>query len=109
MAYDEALADRVLRALSDQPDLVEKKMFGGVGYLLRGNMACGVNKDALIVRVGKEAYAQALTQPHAREFDMTGRPMTGWVAVGPEGCASDEDLWDWVQQGVRFALTLPPK
>jgi TfoX/Sxy family transcriptional regulator of competence genes len=109
MAYDEKLADRILRTLSDQPDLVEKKMFGGVGYLLRGNMACGVNKDSLIVRVGKEAYAEALLQPHAREFDMTGRPMTGWVAVDPQGYASDEDLWAWVQQGVRFALSLPSK
>ena len=109
MAYDETLADRVRTALAYQPDLVEKKMFGGVGYLLRGNMACGVNRDFLIVRVGPEAYAQALEQPHAREFDMTGPPMKGWVMISPEGYARDEDLSDWLTQGVNFALSLPPK
>ena len=81
MAYDEALADRVLKALSDQPDLVEKKMFGGVGYLLRGNMACGVHKDKLIVRVGPAGYEEAISRPHTAPFDITGRAMKGWVMV----------------------------
>jgi TfoX/Sxy family transcriptional regulator of competence genes len=109
MAYDEGLAQRIEELLADQPNLVGKKMFGGIGYMVRGNMACGVNKDNLIVRVGPERYREALAQPHAREFDMTGRPMKGWVMVGPEGCASDDALKTWVQQGLDFARTLPPK
>ncbi len=109
MAYDEGLAQRVRSLLEGQPGYVEKKMFGGVGYMLRGNMACGVNKDDLIVRVGPDRYEEALTQPVARVFDMTGRPMKGWVVVEPQGVEEDEDLEGWVQQGVDFALTLPPK
>ena len=109
MAYDEGLAQRVRVLLEGHPGYVEKKMFGGVGYMLRGNMACGVNKDDLIVRVGPDRYEEALAQPVARVFDMTGRPMKGWVVIEPQGVAEDEDLEDWVQQGVDFALTLPPK
>ena len=109
MAYDEGLAQRVRDLLEGHPGYVEKKMFGGVGYMLRGNMACGVNKDDLIVRVGLDRYEEALTQPVARVFDMTGRPMKGWVVVEPQGVEEDEDLEGWVQQGVDFALTLPPK
>jgi TfoX/Sxy family transcriptional regulator of competence genes len=109
MAYDEGLAQRVREALGDLPGLVEKKMFGGVGYLVQGNMACGVNQDDLIVRVGPEAYEDALAEPHTRVFDMTGRPMRGWIVVTPEGYNSDADLDEWVQRGVRFAAALPPK
>lgn len=109
MAYDETLARRTRQILADLPGLTEKRMFGGIGFMLHGNMACGVNEDDLIVRVGRQCYAQALAQPGARPFDMTGRPMKGWVAVGPDGYASVEQLESWVQQGVDFALTLPPK
>jgi hypothetical protein len=109
MAYDEGLALRVRDLLEGQPGFEEKKMFGGVGYMLRGNMACGVNKEDLIVRVGPERYEEALAQPVARVFDMTGRPMKGWVVVEPQGVEEDEDLEGWVQQGVDFALTLPSK
>jgi len=109
MAYDEGLVHRIREILSDQPGLVEKKMFGGVGFMLHGNMACGVNKENLIVRVGPEKYESSLTRPNAKPFDITGRPMTGWVMVEPDGYESDEVLKDWVQQGVDFALTLPPK
>ena len=109
MAYDEGLAHRVLGLLDDQPSLVEKKMFGGVGYMVQGNMACGVNGKDLIVRVGPDRYQETLAQPHARPFDMTGRPMTGWVMVDTGGTALEADLADWVQQGVAFALTLPAK
>ena len=77
--------------------------------MLRGNMACGVNKDDLIVRVGPARYEEALAQPHTRVFDMTGRPMKGWIVVTPDGYESDDDLKDWVQQGVDFALSLPAK
>ena len=109
MAYDEILALRVEQLLSDQSGLVSKKMFGGVGCMLHGNMACGVHKDSLIVRVGPERYEEALTRPYTRVFDITGRPMTGWVMVAPEGCQEDADLEAWVQLGVDFALSLPPK
>ncbi len=85
----------------------EKRMFGGVGFLVGGNMACGVNKGRLIVRVGPGAYARALARPHAGAFDMTGRPMAGWVMVAAEGCQSEADLERWVREGVEFALSLP--
>lgn len=109
MAYDEGLAQRIHELLGDRPELVEKKMFGGVGFMLQGNMACGVNQDDLIVRVGPDKYETAVIRPHAKPFDFTGRPMKGWVMVSPEGYASDPDLKDWVAQGVEFALSLPPK
>jgi TfoX/Sxy family transcriptional regulator of competence genes len=109
MAYDKALAQRIRELLAGTPDLIEKKMFGGVGFLLRGNMACGVNQDRLIVRVGPERYEEALAYPQAAPFDMTGRPMKGWVFVHPEGTQSNDELRAWVQQGIDFALTLPPK
>lgn len=109
MAYDELLAARVEALLSDQPDLVSKKMFGGVGFLLHGNMACGVHKDSLIVRVGSENYEAALGEPHTRIFDITGRPMSGWVMVSAGGYQSNQELQKWVHRGVSFALSLPPK
>ena len=109
MAYDEGLAERAREVLVDLPGFVEKKMFGGIGFMLRGNMACGVNGDELIVRVGPANYEQALGKPHTRPFDMTGRPMRGWVMVAPAGLESDTGLEEWVQQGVEFALSLPER
>jgi len=109
MAYDEGLAERIREVLDDQPGLFEKKMFGGVGFMLHGNMACGVNKDDLIVRVGPDSYEEALNRTHAEEFDLTGRPMKGWVVVTPSGYEDDSDLESWVEEGVSFALSLPPK
>ena len=109
MAYDEGLAERIREVLSDRLELVEKKMFGGVGYMLNGNMACGVSADDLIVRVGPERYEKALTKPHTKQFDMTGRPMKGWIVVTPPGYESDAELVGWVLEGVEFALSLPPK
>ena len=109
MAYDKGLAQRVREVMGELPGYEEKRMFGGVGYMLHGNMACGVNGDDLIVRVGPEGYERALGEEHTRPFDMTGRPMKGWVVVNPEGCEADEDLEGWVQQGVVFARSLPPK
>lgn len=109
MAYDEGLVQRMREALAAIPDIDEKKMFGGIGFLLNGNMACGVNKDDLIVRVGPDAYETALAEPYTKDFDMTGRPMKGWVVVRPAGYATDEMLKGWVQRGVDFALSLPPK
>ena len=109
MAYDEGLAQRVREVLGGRSDLDEKKMFGGVGFMIDGNMACGVHGERLIVRVGPDRYETALSREHTREFDLTGRPMKGWVTVGPEGCLSDEALTGWVQQGLEFALSLPAK
>jgi TfoX/Sxy family transcriptional regulator of competence genes len=109
MAHDDGPAQRVRDLLQDQAALDEKKMFGGVGFMLGGNMACGVHGDELIVRVGPAAYDGALGQPHARPFDMTGRPMKGWVWVAQDGFDDDADLDAWVQQGVDFALSLPAK
>ncbi len=108
MAYDEDLAERISATFGNIP-IVEKKMFGGVGYLLHGNMACGILDDALIVRVGKENYDEALSHPHTRVFNTTGRVMRGWVMVSPEGTANEDELSNWVEQGIKFALTLPPK
>jgi TfoX/Sxy family transcriptional regulator of competence genes len=109
MAYDENLAQRIRSHLTGVPGLVEKKMFGGVGFMINGNMACGVNGSDLILRVDSDRYEQIISQPHVRIFDMTGRPMKGWVLVAPGGTSSEEALKSWIQQGVSFALTLPPK
>ncbi len=109
MPHNEALAQRVRAALGDAPELQEKKMFGGVGFLFRGNMACGVHKDALIVRTGSERYEEALKKPHTRPFDLTGKPMSGWVLVDREGCEEDDALREWLCWGIDFARTLPPK
>ncbi|OGN72251.1 MAG: RNA methyltransferase [Chloroflexi bacterium GWB2_49_20] len=109
MTYDENLSLRMREMLANVSGLEEKKMFGGVGFLVNGNMACGVHKDSLIVRVGPEKYQAALDKAHARVFDMTGRPMTGWVMVAAPGFASDKNLADWVQQGLEYTLSLPPK
>jgi hypothetical protein len=110
MAYDEGVAQRIREILGDDlPGLVEKKMFGGVGFIVQGNMACGVNQDELIVRVGPLRYEEALAHPHARPFDFTGKPMQGWIVVSPGGYESDRDFTRWVQHGVDFALSLPSK
>lgn len=109
MAYDEDLASRIELALEGKPNILAKKMFGGVGYLLNGNMACGVHKGFLIVRVGPETYEEAISAPHTRIFDMSGRPMKGWIMVEPDGFKSQELLLSWVNRGLSFAATLPPK
>lgn len=109
MAYDPGLAQRIREIMPDNANLREKEMFGGMAFMLNGNMACGVIGDELMVRVGKEAHEQAHAQPHTRSFDFTGKPMRGWVVVTAEGVAEDKDLQSWVQQGTDYALSLPPK
>jgi TfoX/Sxy family transcriptional regulator of competence genes len=109
MAYDPGLAQRIREIIPDNAGPREKEMFGGVAFMLNGNMACGVIGDELMVRVGKEAHEQAHAQPHTRPFDFTGKPMRGWVVVTAEGLAEDKDLQAWVQQGTAYALSLPPK
>lgn len=109
MAYSESLAGRIRDALARRLHIEEKKMFGGVGFLLHGNMLVGVWQDSLIVRLGPVGYAGALQEPHVREFDITGRPMTGWVLVTSAGLASDDVLADWIERAVEFVQTLPVK
>jgi TfoX/Sxy family transcriptional regulator of competence genes len=107
--YDEATARRVRPLLSRRKGFAEKKMFGGVGFLLNGNMCCGVWKEFLILRVGPELYQSSLAEPSAREFDITGRAMTGWVMVEPAGFEDDQDLEAWVGKAASFAASLPAK
>ena len=90
MAFDENLAGRIRHALARKKNIEEKKMFGGVGFLLNGNMLVGVWEDSLIVRLGPDAYDDALLEPHVKEFDITGRPMKGWGMVQPEGVEDDD-------------------
>ena len=109
MAYDEGLATRVRDLLGDQPGLAEKKMFGGLAFLLDGNMACGVRGHDLIVRVAADTAEAALREPGTRPFDLTGRPMKGWLLVDADGHAEDDDLRRWVDWGLAYATSLPPK
>ena len=109
MAFDAALAERIRAVLDSRSDVDERKMFGGIAYLLGGNMACGVMRDDLMVRMAP-ADAEALeSEPGARRFDMGGRPMKGWLLVAPEATADDGDLARWVRRGEDFAASLPPK
>ena len=109
MAYNEGLAERMRAAVAGRRGLTEKKMFGGVAFMLNGNMFCGVVKDDLMVRVGPEHHERALAQAYARPMDFSGRPMKGMVYVGPEGCRTDKSLKWWLDQGLKFALSLPAK
>lgn len=109
MAYDKRLAERVQDVLAGQPGLTPRAMFGGICFLINGNMACGIHKDSLIVRVGPGKYPEAISRPHAQVFDLTGRPMKGWVVVSPDGLGDPNDLRSWVDEGVAFAKTLPEK
>ncbi len=110
MGYDEDFAHRVRKHLGDEDGVTEKAMFGGLAFLLPSNMAVGIsNSGELMVRVGRDATDDALARPHTRLFDMTGRPMRGWILVAPEGVKTKSQLGEWVARGVGFAGTLPPK
>ena len=109
MAFDEALAARVRKSLGERPGLSERKTFGGVTFLLHGNMCCGVTNDDLMVRVGPDGREPALTRPHARPMDFTGRPMKAFVYVGADGTKADDDLRAWIARGLAFAESLPKK
>ena len=109
MAFDESLAARIRDALARKKGIEEKKMFGGVGFLLHGNMLVGVWKDSLIVRVGPDAYEDALLETHVKEFDITGRAMKGWLLVEREGVEDDDQFKGWIQQAMKFVKSLPNK
>jgi hypothetical protein len=109
MAYDEGLATRVRDTIGDRPGLAENRMFGGLAFLLHGNMACGVRGDDLIIRLAADAVESVKDEPGVRPFDLTGRPMEGWLLVAADGHAGDDDLRRWVDRGVAYAASLPPK
>ena len=109
MAYDEGLAQRIRDALAGEQGLVEKAMFGGVAFLLDGNMAAGVRGDDMMVRVGAENAAAVLELPHARQSYMGKRAMKGWILVAPAGLAGTAGLRAWLDRGVAYARALPPK
>jgi len=108
MAYDLKLAERI-RSELDRVPTIEKKMFGGVGFLLNGNMVCGVNKENLIVRVDPAKHEALLKKPYARPFDLTGRPMKGWLLVEASGVKSKKQLGAWIKESMGFVSGLPPK
>jgi TfoX/Sxy family transcriptional regulator of competence genes len=109
VAYSRELADSIRIHIGDHPGLTEREMFGGIAFLIGGNMAVGVTGDELMVRVGKDAHAESIALPGARVFDFSSRPMKGWLVVAAEGIATPEDLEAWIERGVGFAETLPPK
>ena len=109
MAYDKTLAERIRGILAARHGVVGRKMFGGLAFMLDGNMCCCLTDKGLMARVGPDAYADALAQPHVGPMDLTGRPMRGWALVDFAGLASAAGLARWVNQGADYAATLPPK
>ncbi len=109
MAYDKGLAERLMDLSTGMAGTSEKRMFGGWGLMLHGNLLIGVMGDEICARVGVDAYEDALAQPHARPFDFTKRPMKGWVYVSPDALESDEGLQTWFDRCHAFVSTLPKK
>ena len=109
MAFDEKLAERVRGHVGKRNGLSEKKMFGGLAFLLHGNMSCGVHGNELIVRIDPETMESALAEPGARIFDMAGRPMKGWLLVGAGALKGEAALAKWVRRGLDYAASLPKK
>jgi TfoX/Sxy family transcriptional regulator of competence genes len=109
LAYSEALAARIREVLAAIAGVEDRRMFGGVCFTLHGNMLVGVVGEDLMARVGELAYEQALSRPGARPMDFTGRPMRGYVFVGPEGISSADDLLAWIRMARQYVTTLPPK
>jgi TfoX/Sxy family transcriptional regulator of competence genes len=109
MAFNKILAERIRQRLARRKNIEEKKMFGGVGFLLSSKMLVGVWKDCLIVRLGANEGDEALKEPHVKEFDITGRAMKGWVLVEAEGIEDDDQLHDWIDRAANFVKSLPAK
>lgn len=109
MPYNEKLAARVQDILSTQENINEKKMFGGIAFLLNGNMCCGVVNNDLLVRVGEDGYLAALKNLNARQMDFTGKPLKGFVFVAPPGVRAKQNLINWIELGLEFVQTLPAK
>lgn len=109
MPYSESLAQRLRHLLTGHRGFLEKKMFGGVGFLLHGNMCVGIWKDSLIARIDPDQYESALSQTHVQEFDITGRPMRGWIMIDADGLDAEDQLSHWVHEAIDFVSTLPKK
>jgi len=109
MTYDEVLAERIRIVIKGKRGFSEKKMFGGLSFLLHGNMCCGVIRKNLVVRVGSDQYRKALSSPHTRPMDFTGKPLRGYVYVRPAGYRTGRSLQKWVNQGIVFTSTLKRK
>jgi len=109
VAYSEELAEQIRELVFERPDVSERKMFGGVAWMLSGNLAVGVNGDRLMVRLSHEDVEAALAEPHVGPMDFTGKTMRGFITVEPEGLEDEEDLAGWVDAGADFAASLPPK
>ena len=109
MAYDEGLVERLREIFEDRRDVNEKKMFGGIAFMVRGHMCCGVVGETLMARIGPDEYDQALNKKHVREMDFTGKPMKGFIYIDPEGFESDQDLQYWAALSEAYVKSLPPK
>ena len=109
MAFDESLAACIREALARTKNVEEKTMFGCICFFLNGNALVGVWKDRLIARLGPDAYEDAKLEPHVGEFDITGKPMKGWVVVEPEGVDDDDQFTGWIERAMQFVRTLPKK
>lgn len=109
MAYDEQLAERIRRKIGRKKGLIEKKMFGGLAFLLNGNMCCGVHGKELIVRLEPEKTDAALSKPNTFIFHLSGRPMKAWILVKPAGLKDEKTLSSWIRVGLDYASSLPKK
>jgi TfoX/Sxy family transcriptional regulator of competence genes len=109
MGYSESLASRVREILAEGGDVAERKMFGGLAFMVNGHMCCGITRDDLMLRLGPDRAAEALEEPHVRPMDFTGRPMKGYVYVATPGLRTEAKLRRWVRLARDFVDTLPPK
>ena len=109
MAYNEKVAERLNKVFAEHRGVVEKKMFGGIAYMYRDHMCVGIVEDMLMVRVGPDKYEDALSQNYVKPMDFTGRPMKGYVYVEPSGFKTEKSLKKWIELGIAFVSTLPPK
>ena len=109
MAYNEQLAERIRSIVGADPGLTERKMFGGIAFMLNGNMFCGITREDLMARVRPDRFEEALASPGARPMDFTGRPSKGMVFVGPLGYTTEAQLRSWVEQTLEYARSLPAK
>lgn len=109
MAYDKGLAQRIREQLQGRPDVEEKKMFGGLCFMVSNHMCCGIMDDALLARVGPDRYDESLSKDHVTQMDFTGRPMKGFVVVEAAGLSSDSELAEWITTCLNFVKSLPPK
>jgi hypothetical protein len=109
MAFDQKLAERIRKRLSKRRGVIEKHMFGGLAFLVNGNLCCGVHGRELIVRIDPAETDATLRQPHTHIFDLPGRPMKGWILVRPAGLSTDAALAKWIQIGLTYVASLPAK